>query len=79
MCRRHNTPMQYEHEQLMSDLNAFMAAIKIHLHSEEIGLKEENRIEVHGRYPKPEIKDIDEMQQRINQVLSKDAKPFIRH
>lgn len=81
MCRPNNTPLYYTHQALMNDLNKFMTAVKVHLQAEKIGagLSHENLKKLQDRYPKPEIADIDAMHQRINEILKKDATPFIKY
>lgn len=73
MCIQSNTPMQYEHEALMNELNDFMIAVKVWTGSGEWPE------DIKQRYAKPDVKYIDSLQRRINEVLQKDARPFVRY
>lgn len=75
MCRQPNTPMEYKHQELMNELNEFMISVKVHLHTQEFGRADG----LLDRYAKPDIKYIDSLQRRINEVLQKDARPFVRY
>lgn len=75
MCRPNNTPMQYKHQELMNELNTFMIAVKLHLHPDKIITD----ADIHKRYPKPEIADIDAMHRLLNDVLKQDATPFVKY
>jgi hypothetical protein len=69
-------PMEYANQELMDDLNNYCIALKIWLHPELFGDKLQN---LHRRYGKPEIQDIDEMMARLMQALREDSKPMIRY
>lgn len=69
-------PMEYENEQLMADLNAFCIAVKVWVHQDCFGDKLRD---LQARYPNPSIRDIDEIMNRLMQVLRKDSKPMIKY
>lgn len=67
MSRQRFEPMEYEHEQLMADLNEFMVDIKTNLFNIPI-----NRA-------KPTIQEIDQITNRIFTALKKDATPLRKY
>lgn len=69
-------PMEYANQALMDELNEWSIALKVWLYPE---LFEDKIHDLQRRYPKPELSEIDNFQNRINQVLRKDAKPFISY
>jgi hypothetical protein len=69
-------PMEYANEALMNELNDFCIALKVWLFPDQFGDK---LYDLQRRYPKPEITDIDSIQNRLNNVLKKDCKPLVRY
>jgi len=69
-------PMEYANVGLMDELNDFCIALKVGLYPERYGDKLER---LQRKYPKPDLSEIDQLQQRINEVLKKDANPMRRY
>lgn len=76
MCRPIMVPMNYKHSELINDLNEFMIAVKIWMHPELFG---EAVHDLKTQHPQIDIKDIDALQRRINEVLKKDAESFVKY
>lgn len=66
MSHRHYELMDYEHKELMDDLNEFLISVKVHL------------FDIPVSRPNPTSEAIDELQRRLNEVLRRDARPFKR-
>lgn len=69
MKKRLPKPKRYKHQELMTDLNNMMIRIKSHLYG---------TIELKNRYKLPEIKELDELQHKIVEILEKDSEPFAK-
>lgn len=67
MSRHRQEPMEYTNADLMDELNEFMIAVKTHLYNLPVN------------YRKPTVKEIDQLQARIHQVLRQDAKPMRKY
>jgi hypothetical protein len=63
-------PLQeYKNEQLMSDLNEMMIRVKVHLLGIKTGIQ----------WPIPTSKELDDLQNRLNEVLKQDSKPMVKY
>jgi hypothetical protein len=76
MCRPSYPLMDCKNMQLMNELNEFSIALKVWLCPEAFG---NNLPALQKRFPKPDVKQIDALQHRINIELQKDATPLIKY
>lgn len=72
MSRIMEEPKFYKHEQLMRDLNELFIRIKFHLF--DLGDEEAKR-----RHPKPTNEEINEIHNKVHDILSEDSKPMRRY
>lgn len=66
MRKKFEPLMEYKNQGLMDELNEFMVAVKVWM----LPIKE-----LQGRTNKPTVSEIDQIQQKLNEVLRRDATP----
>lgn len=76
MNRRLCEPKIYKNQQLMNDLNEMFIRIKCHLF--ELDNLKTSDYPLKQKFPKPSVKELDEIMSRVNIELQKDNEPMIK-
>jgi len=66
---------EYKHQQLMNDYNLLMMKIKVHLHLQD---QSEHKIDL-NRFPRPTMKEIDQLMNEVFNILREDSKSIRKY
>ena len=77
MKRRLIEPKIYHNQQLINEVNEMFTRIKCHLF--ELNDLKTSDQPIGKRYPKPSVKELDDVMSRVIFELQKDNEPMIKH